>query len=558
MEARGLRSHPLVVALCFLAVFSAAFLSLRGRLGDAAFILGNLLPLVFAALFGSRWGVAYAIAHSLHSLILGTVVGLGFDRFIPNGIIAITVTVLLSGAIGRIRDLTTSLQQELAARLRYEAELQERRTRLESLVEERTNDLVRSNEKLRQEIAEREKAEAEKRQLEASLKRAEKMEAIGLLAGSVAHDLNNILSSVLVYPELLLLELPEGSPHRDLLVSIQDSGKRAAAVVEDLLTMARQGVTTTKVLNLNEVVSELMRSGELSSLRARHRGVHIETELDPYLLNTQGSAVHLARAILNLVVNSLEAIESGGRIVISTANTYVDTPSGSYEQLAEGEYVALAVKDTGAGIAPEDLDRIFEPFYTRKVMGRSGTGLGMAIVWGTVKDHGGYVDVHSEQGKGTTVTLFLPATRALPRVAPPKLKLEEFRGHGESILVVDDIRTQRDICTAILTKLGYLVASVASGEEAVEYVRHDPVDLLILDMIMDAGIDGLETYRRIVELRPGQKAVIASGFSETERVRQAQALGAGAYLRKPFTVEKLAWTVRDEMQRRSAADADSA
>jgi two-component system, cell cycle sensor histidine kinase and response regulator CckA len=550
VQARDLRSHPLVAACCFLVFFGALFFALHSRLADGIFIIGNLLPLAFGALFGMRWGVRYALLHGVQALVLGSIAGIGVDRFISNGIPAIIVTVLLSGAIGRIRDLTTSLQQELKERLRYEVELQQHKAHLESLIEERTAELVKSNERLRQEIAERERAEAEKQHLEASLKRAEKMEAIGVLAGSVAHDLNNILGSLIGYPELLLLDLPEDSPTREALVAIRESGLRAAAVVQDLLTMARRGITSTQVLDLNDVVSGVMKSPEFSSLKARHRDVRIATNPAPFLLNIHGSAVHLARAILNLVLNAMEAIENDGQVAISTANVYVDTPSGRYEVLAEGEYVALTVEDTGRGIAREDLDRIFEPFYTRKVMGRSGTGLGMAIVWGTVKDHSGFIDVRSELGKGTTFTLFLPATRELPGAEPSDVKLEELLGNGESILVVDDVRMQRDLCVAMLTKLGYSVASVSSGEEAVERLRRRPVDLLILDMIMEPGIDGLETYRRIIETNPSQKAVIASGFSESEQVRAAQALGAGAYIRKPYTLEKMAVMVKDELRKR--------
>jgi signal transduction histidine kinase/ActR/RegA family two-component response regulator len=548
---RDIRSHPLAAALWFLAVFTLFFLALQSRLADGVFIISNLLPLVFGALFGMRWGLAYAVVHSAYGLGLAGISGFSFERLISNGIPAITVTVILSGAMGRIRDLTTSFQRELRERRRYEQELQEHKAHLESLIEERTADLSTSNDRLRQEMAERERAEAEKQRLETSLKRAEKMEAIGVLAGSVAHDLNNILGSLIGYPELLLHELPNDSPMREALVAIRESGLRATAVVQDLLTMARRGVTSTQVLDLNEVVSDLMRSPEILSLRAQHPDIRISTDLNPGPLNVRGSAVHLTRAILNLVLNALEAIERSGQVSISTTNLYIDTPSGRYEVLAEGEYVALTVADTGNGIAREDLDRIFEPFYTRKIMGRSGTGLGMAIVWGTVKDHNGFIDVRSEPGKGTTFTLLLPATREQPRVVRPAAKLEEYFGHGESILVVDDVGMQRDLCAAMLRKLGYSVTCVASGEAAIEHVRRNPVDLLVLDMIMEPGIDGLETYRRIARTRPGQKAVIASGFSESQQVKEAQALGAGAYIRKPFTLEKLAAIVKDELEGRS-------
>ena len=544
-----LRAHPSFAGLCLLLFFTAVFGPLHTRLGDGAFILSNLLPLGFALLFGMRWGFTYAIVHSVWGIALAGLAGFRIERLISNGIPATIVTILLSGAIGRIRDLTQSLRRELRERRRYEEELQQHKAHLESLVAERTNELVKSNEQLRQEIVERARTETEKLELANSLKRAEKMEAIGLLAGSVAHDLNNMLGSLVLYPELLLLDLPAHSPLREGLTAIHKSGKRAAAVVADLLTMARRSITTRQVLSLNEVVSTLTASAEFSDLKARHREVRVETKLAPDLRNIQGSPVHLSRALVNLTLNSMEAIENDGRVTLSTANVYIDRPAGRFERVPEGEYATLTIEDSGAGIAPEDLDRIFEPFYTNKVMGRSGTGLGMAIVWGIVKDHDGFIDVRSEQGRGTTVTLFLPATHQQLQVNEAIAKIEHYHGNGETILIVDDIQVQRALCTSILTRLGYKAASVSSGEEAVEYVKRNAIDLLVLDMIMDPGIDGLETYERIVQIKPGQRAVITSGFSETERVQRALALGAGAYIRKPYTIETIALAVRDELRR---------
>ena len=544
-----LRAHPFAASFCVLLLFTSVFGPLHTRLGDGAFVLSNLLPLGFALVFGMRWGLTYALVHSAWGLVLANLAGFKLERLMSNGIPAITVTVLLSCALGRVRDLTQSLRRELGERRRYEAELQEHKARLESQISERTNDLVKSNEQLRQEIAERVRTETEKRDLANSLKRAEKMEAIGLLAGSVAHDLNNMLGSIVLHPELLLLDLPEDSPLREGLTAIHKSGQRAAAVVADLLTMARRSITTRQVLSMNEVLSTIIASVDFSNLKARHREVRVETSLAPDLRSIQGSPTHLSRAILNLTLNSMEASQHGGRVTLSTANVYVDRPSSKYEQVPEGEYATLTVEDTGAGIAPEDLDRIFEPFFTKKVMGRSGTGLGMAIVWGIVKDHEGFIDVRSDLGRGTTVTLFLPATHDQLQVNEASAKIADFHGHGEPILIVDDIQTQRALCSSILTKLGYKVASVGSGEEAVEYVKRNAVDLLVLDMIMDPGIDGLETYERIVKMKPGQKAIITSGFAETERVQRAVALGAGAYIRKPYTIETIAVAVRDELQR---------
>ena len=203
----------------------------------------------------------------------------------------------------------------------------------------------------------------------------------------------------------------------------------------------------------------------------------------------------------------------------------------------------------GIGVSPEDKERIFEPFYTKKMMGRSGTGLGMAVVWTTVKDLKGYIDVQSIEGKGTTFTLYFPATRRARTKEKTILPIENYMGKGESILVIDDAKVQREIAFNLLTTLGYVVDTVSSGEEAVEYLKKHSVDLIILDMIMTPGIDGLDTYREILEVHPNQKAIIASGFSENNRAGEVQRLGAGQYIRKPYTLEKIGIAVRDALRK---------
>ncbi|GAG21439.1 unnamed protein product, partial [marine sediment metagenome] len=171
------------------------------------------------------------------------------------------------------------------------------------------------------------------------------------------------------------------------------------------------------------------------------------------------------------------------------------------------------------------------------------------VVWGTVKDHKGYIDIQSAKGKGTTFTLYFPVTRKEVGKDKSLVTIEDYMGKGESILVVDDVEEQREIASRILKRLGYSVRTVSSGEDAVNYLKDNPADLLLLDMIMDPGIDGLETYKRILEFHPNQKAIIVSGFSETKRVKEAQRLGAGAYVKKPFLLEKIGLAIRDELDR---------
>ncbi len=253
---------------------------------------------------------------------------------------------------------------------------------------------------------------------------------------------------------------------------------------------------------------------------------------------------------MNLVSNAAEALSERGKIIITTQNRYIDRPVRGYDDVQEGDYVVLTVSDNGTGISPEDIERIFEPFYTKKVMGRSGTGLGMAVVWGTVKDHGGYIDVESIEGEGTTFTLYFPVTRQEAEKDMSSLSIKDYLGNKESILVIDDMEEQRYVAKGMLEKLSYSVTTADSGEDAIDYLKTNSADLLVLDMIMDPGIDGLETYKRILKLHPGQKSIITSGFSETDRVKEAQNLGAGVYVKKPYMLEKIGMAVKKELEKK--------
>ena len=420
---------------------------------------------------------------------------------------------------------------------------------LENRVQERTAQLLETNQELIQEIKERKRAEKDRRYLEAQLQKSQKMEAIGTLAGGVAHDLNNILSGLVSYPELLLMDLPEKSPLRQPILTIKESGRKAAAIVQDLLTLARRGVSVTEVMNLNQLIEQYIKSPENQKIFEYHCGIEVDTQLETNLFNIQGSPVHLSKTIMNLVSNAAEAMPTGGKIRITTENKYIDRSMNGYEAVDEGDYITLRISDTGIGISQEDIDRIFEPFYTKKTMGRSGTGLGMAVVWGTVKDHNGYIDVQSELGEGSTFTLYFPATRKKLVEESLSVSTADYQGQGESILVIDDIREQREIASEMLKKLGYQVVSVSSGEEALSYLKENDADLLLLDMIMQPGMDGLDTYKEIIKYRPEQRAVIASGFSESSRVKAAQKMGAGPYIKKPYSFEKIGLAVKGELSK---------
>lgn len=386
----------------------------------------------------------------------------------------------------------------------------------------------------------------ERKRLERQLAQAQKMEAVGTLAGGVAHDLNNILSGVVSYPDLLLMQLPADSPMRKNIQTIQKSGQKAAAIVQDLLTLARRGVPVHEVVNMEDIVSAFFISPEWHKIEEFHPKMTTKVEFQTGLLNLIGSPIHLSKCLTNLVSNGAEAMADGGMLTVEVYNQYFDKIKDGYEEIPSGQYVVLAVTDTGSGISPADLTRIFEPFYTKKKMGRSGTGLGMAVVWGSVKDHNGYIDIWSKVGQGAKFSLYFPVTREPITQQATAVPVEEFKGTGK-ILVVDDLSEQREIASAILCSLGYEVDSVSSGEEALEYLEQKSVDLVILDMVMEPGMDGLSTYAEIAKISPGQKAIIASGYSETARAKEAQRLGVGSYIKKPYTLEEIGIAVKREL-----------
>jgi len=412
---------------------------------------------------------------------------------------------------------------------------------LEQKVRERTSQLTKLNETLQQEMKER-------KRLQSRQVRYHKMEAVGLMAGGVAHDLNNILAGITGYPELLLMQLPEESELRKPIAAIQESGERAAAVVADLLTVARGAASIREIAHINTLVTEYLDSPEFLHLASLHPDIEIKGILGENLPNISCSPVHVKKCLMNLVTNGVEASVSGEKITITTSCFLPNQQWAENNNMKPVDYIVLAVEDSGSGISTDDLGHIFEPFYTKKVMGRSGTGLGLAVVWNTMEDHDGKVIVKSSE-HGTQFQLFFPADKEhLKRLSDGRTP-EPIKGDNQHILVIDDEPSLCDIACGMLESFGYTADSVSSGEAAVHYLQNNSADLVILDMIMDPGINGLQTYEKILELIPAQKAIIASGFSESEDVKATLKLGAGGFIKKPYSMTQLEQAVGKELKR---------
>ncbi len=388
--------------------------------------------------------------------------------------------------------------------------------------------------------------QTERKNLGTQLNRAKKMEAIGLMAGGVAHDLNNILAGIISYPELMLLQLPESSEMRKPLLAIQESGRRAADVVADLLTVARGVASKKESYDINLLVEECLDSPECHALKSSHPEIVCSKQLDTRYSTISCSPTHIKKAIMNLLINAVEAVGSLGTIHISTSNWQLNEPDKLRHDMEPGNYVLLTVQDNGPGIADKDMEHIFEPFYTRKKLGHSGTGLGLAIVWNTVQDHNGRIFVESSR-QGTCFQLYFPVSHEKGAAHSGNKETHSPVGSGEHILIVDDEAQLRDIATQILTLFGYKVDSVSSGELALDFLQNNQVDLLIIDMLMEPGMNGRQTYEEILKLYPGQKAIIASGFSESADVTAALQLGANAFIKKPYSMDLLGQSVKDAL-----------
>jgi len=400
--------------------------------------------------------------------------------------------------------------------------------------------------------------QAEKLHLtEEKLRLQQKMEAVGLMAGGVAHDLNNILSGIISYPELILLKLPADSPLRRPVTAILDSGKRAADVVADMLTITRGVAAVKDIVAINQEIENAINSPEVKTLTEDQQQITLSTELAPELHNTMGSSIHIRRVLTNLIINAFEAVTGPGEITITSYNLTIDTPDPENDLTRPGKYIALAIQDNGPGISVTDQARIFEPFYSKKSMGRSGTGLGLAIVWNIIEDHNGKIRLKSD-ATGTTFTIYLPAADAALNKTVSASKpgtcatTTELHGNSEKILIVDDEAIQREIASELLTSLNYQTLTAASGEEGIELLKKEHIDLVLLDMLMEPGINGRQTYARMSKIQPGLKAIIASGFSENSEVEKTLASGPSIFIKKPYTIQCLGEVVKKILRKDSA------
>jgi PAS domain S-box-containing protein len=401
-----------------------------------------------------------------------------------------------------------------------------------------------------QEITERKIAEAALRKSEEQLRQSQRMEGIGLLAGGIAHDFNNLLTAIIGFSELALGSVPEASPVRPMISEVRMAGERAAVLTRQLLAFSRQQVLQPKIVDLNTIV------GNMELLLTRVIGEDVDlasipaTDLGRVFVDPS----QVEQIIMNLAVNARDAMPIGGKLTIMTANVDVAPEASATSDLAVGAYVLLAVSDTGTGMDVETMARIFEPFFTTKELGK-GTGLGLATVYGIIKQSGGEIRVYTEPGQGTTFKIYLPRKDAgLGASEVGAIGTEPARGGVETILLVEDEAAVRALATSVLESTGYTVLVATSGEEGLKTVQGYPghIDLLLTDVVMPGG-SGVDLARQATELRPTLRVLFMSGYPGEIAVRHGLLETAAAYLGKPFTPHVLSRKVREILDGRSAA-----
>jgi len=381
----------------------------------------------------------------------------------------------------------------------------------------------------------------ERKILEAQLMNAQKMEAIGTLSGGVAHDFNNILMGVQGYASLMMLDTDKGHPHYEWLGQIEELVRNAADLTRQLLGFARGGKYVVKPFDMNELIEKT------STMFGRTRKeVVVHRKYQNSVWTVEGDHGQIEQVLLNLYLNAWQAMPSGGDLVLETRNVVLDDVGTKTHSMPPGRYVCTCITDSGVGMDARTKERIFEPFFTTKELGR-GTGLGLAMVYGIIKNHNGHINVESEPGKGTTFCFCLPASQKDIEELKPGAS-EIVRGRG-NILLVDDEATILAVSTAIIESLGYTVDAVRSGEEAIALYRKkkDTIDLVVLDMIMP-GLSGNETFDRIREINPGARVILCSGYSLNEQAYRIMEKGCGGFLQKPFNITQISRKLREVLQ----------
>jgi two-component system cell cycle sensor histidine kinase/response regulator CckA len=391
-------------------------------------------------------------------------------------------------------------------------------------------------------ITARKQVEEEKDRLQAQLQHAQRMESIGTLAGGMAHNFNNLLMGIQGNASLMLLETDSSHPNYERLESIEKSVQSGSKLTSQLLGYAREGRYEIRPISLNQLVKETS-----NTLGNTKKEITVHRALAKDLFGIKADQGQIEQVLLNLYVNAADAMPGGGDLFLKTMNVTDKDITGKPYEAKPGNYVLVSVTDTGVGMDKKTIERIFDPFFTTKGLAK-GTGLGLASVYGIIKAHGGYIDVDSEKGQGTTFSIYLPATEKEVK-EERQLSGELLKGKG-TVLLVDDEDMVLDAAEQMLRKLGYEVLLTEGGREALELYKknQDRIDMVLLDMVMP-GMGGGEAYDRMKEINPKVKVLLSSGYSIDGQAEEILQRGCNAFIQKPFNLEQLSQRTREILEK---------
>lgn len=394
-----------------------------------------------------------------------------------------------------------------------------------------------------EDITEGKRSEEERKRLERIVQRTQRLDAIGTLAGGIAHNFNNLLMTILGNVSLMLLDLDSIHPHYELLKEIRNQVNNGSWLAKQLLGYARKGRYYVQTMDLNSMVRRVSQT-----IAVTRKQVVVHTDMEDDLLAIEADQSQIDQVLMNLCINAADAMPAGGDLVLKTENVTETEMTGTAYDAKPGNYVKLTVSDTGKGMDKETMERIFEPFFTTKEMGR-GTGLGLASVYGIVKGHGGYIDVESEVGRGTTFTVYLPATEEKTEAAvEPSWEITSGSG---TILLVDDEERVLLVGRRLLERLGYKVIEARSGQEAIDTYRDKKAEigLVILDIIMPR-MGGGEVYDWMKEINPAVRVLLSSGYDIDKEAKEILARGCDDFIQKPFDLQDLSQKIREVLDKK--------
>jgi len=476
----------------------------------------------------------------LCDLVLGNESGMDVLRFLQANHPDVSV-VIITGH-GSVRNVLEALKGGASDYIQKPADPEEVIHRIR---------MVLDSASLRRALSEeRHRAEERKRVVHEQLSRTEKMSSLGVLADGAARDLKEILQPVEQIPDEVRKKLDPMHEAQPGLIELGEALRKAHAVIRDLETIGRANNTKKATIKIDELISDILKSAEYRQLAGLNPLVKVETEFAPDLPPVSGSLIHMRQMVANLVTNAFEGMPTGGLLRIQTSLEHIGQASGRFGSQKPGDYLLIRFFDTSNRLSPEDAERIFEPFYVRNRLGRRIlSGLGMTLVYRVVEDHGGYLDMPAQEISGNMIAVYLPIS------SPEEYEVLELRPDytgRERILLVDDSDAQRNEAARMMQEMGYEVTAAASGYAALEHIKQrlearpdeKPFDLMVIDLVLGDAFDGVETFKAAVELAPGQKAILVSGFSDISRIVEARTLGMNRCFQKPYLMETLGKNIR--------------